>query len=227
MYGCARWLLGALITVWGVRAALVGRAGHSVVMPCLYSGRDPIEQLLVYWQLPYQNKPITVLAIIKGQVEDKHQDLRYRGRTYLSPEGLRNWNFTLHLSNLTLTDQGTYNCIVLKAPRAVTEKWQQDVALEVTADFSTPSVTSSVSGKIEPGQEVTLTCRSHGGLHQPRVMWQNSTSGFILDEGHVEYERSGDIVTVISRVSIKVTSSSNVSCSVENKHHNITSQDSK
>ncbi|XP_053561689.1 ICOS ligand [Bombina bombina] len=219
---CLFWTL--ISAVSGVSVEMVGQVGDSVTMPCpLHSMQQHPTGLLVYWQL---NDKDVVAAVVNGMVEDKYQDPRYKGRTYLSPEGLKNGNFSLRLSNLSLSDQKIYDCIImLELDDDMKDLGITSIHLVVKAGFNIPSVTSSVTGKVKYGQEVTMTCRSHGGLFIPNVTWLNSTDGSPMYEGriHSMHEKHGTVISVTSTMCLNVTSTYNVTCRVTDAQDNVTS----
>ncbi|XP_075436715.1 ICOS ligand-like isoform X2 [Ascaphus truei] len=213
-------LLWIVVSVRGINAGLVGRAGGSVEMPCELSPleRYPLEQLLVYWQHETAGDPVTVAFVNLGQFNASYQHQRYRDRAKLSPEGLMNGNFSLRLSRLVWEDQGKYDCIKIWRPDIHHVVGKSSMDLEVAAGFSSPVVTSSVSGPVEYGQEVTLTCWSHGGFPEPEVLWVNSSDGAPLRGGQVQSDitQHGNTFNVTSTIIINVTSSSSVTCNVTN-----------
>eukprot|EP00079_Xenopus_tropicalis_P033090 XP_017946861.1 PREDICTED: uncharacterized protein LOC101732704 isoform X1 [Xenopus tropicalis] len=91
--------------------------------------------------------------------------------------------------------------------------------LLLPAEFTVPTVTTNMTH----GGEVTLVCNSYGGSHKPRVWWRNSVDGSLLGSGRLNTEKHKDYVNVTSIVTVNVTQSLNITCTVENPQGNVTS----
>ncbi|XP_075053638.1 ICOS ligand-like [Mixophyes fleayi] len=216
------------ILALGCNAAVVGRLRGSVELSCkLQPLPQPIKHIMVYWQLKHHEKDLVVAAALYGKVDVSLQNENYRGRAHLNPLWMRDGNFTLHLSNLTFRDNGTYVCIILWEPSSIILLHESKIDLKVTtAEFSPPVVENRISGEVVYGEERTLTCTTQGRYWQPRIMWINSNDGTELQKGriHNHTQEDGDIINVTSTISINVTSSINISCIVITEDGNITSQ---
>uniref|UniRef100_A0A8C1T356 Zgc:194627 n=1 Tax=Cyprinus carpio TaxID=7962 RepID=A0A8C1T356_CYPCA len=84
--------------------------GGSVILEC---SQESIEledkQLTVHWR---HNDIRNVFDIINGEVSIKEQDPAYKNRTEVLLEELKKGNIFLKLTDLQLSDGGTYLCFV-------------------------------------------------------------------------------------------------------------------
>lgn len=89
---------------------IVGYAGDSVILPCLYQEKvlKP-EQMNVFWRY---NENIIVFNIEKGIPSTNRQNAMFKDRIDSFPSEYANGNFSLRLSNLELTDKGQFSCSI-------------------------------------------------------------------------------------------------------------------
>ncbi|XP_039538346.1 CD276 antigen [Pimephales promelas] len=92
------------------RSAEEGVEGGSVVISCSHR-RIAFEekQLTVYWR---HNDTRNVHDIIHGKVSVKEQHPAYKNRTEVLPDELKKGRILLKLTDLQLSDRGTYICFV-------------------------------------------------------------------------------------------------------------------
>ncbi|CAN2387802.1 hypothetical protein PRIEUP_LOCUS12121, partial [Pristimantis euphronides] len=209
---------------------LVGKLHGSVVLPCVcHHLPGSIEKIDVYWQWRNFSNNLVVAAAINGTVNLSFVDKMFKGRTQLDPDGLKAGNFSLSLTNLSLHDTGIYDCLILWNPSYTAMFNNSTVDLEVTAQYSTPVVDVPSSGVLQHGQEVTLRCTSEGGLEQPKIMWINANDGNEIQDGHVNtvVHLDKDVFNVTNTITLNITSNVNISCLIQTKNGNLTSQSCK
>ncbi len=84
--------------------------GHSVILKCTHRHFVLEEKrLTVHWR---HNDIRNVLDVIHGKVSVKEQDSAYKNRAEVLPEELKKGRVFLKLTNLQLSDGGTYLCFV-------------------------------------------------------------------------------------------------------------------
>uniref|UniRef100_A0A672L4Z8 V-set domain-containing T-cell activation inhibitor 1-like n=1 Tax=Sinocyclocheilus grahami TaxID=75366 RepID=A0A672L4Z8_SINGR len=87
-----------------------GTEGSSVILKCSHR-RIVLEeqQLTVHWR---HNDTRNVFDIIHGKVSVKEQNSAYKNRTEVLPDELKKGQVFLRLTDLQLSDGGTYLCFV-------------------------------------------------------------------------------------------------------------------
>ncbi|XDV22836.1 hypothetical protein PO909_027641 [Leuciscus waleckii] len=99
-----------LIDAASLHPVFEGVEGGSVTLPCSdISIALEDKQLTVYWR---HNDTRNVYDIIHGKVSVKEQDPAYKNRAVVLPEHLKNSKIFLKLTDLQLSDGGTYICFV-------------------------------------------------------------------------------------------------------------------
>ncbi|XP_073473718.1 ICOS ligand-like isoform X2 [Aquarana catesbeiana] len=226
MSGGSRWmLLGVccLIVVWGSGEALEARLRGSVSLPCELQQRTcPIQHLLVYWQRKLDGKYILVAGVSNKSLTTNEQHEAYRGRASLNLTNLSNGDFTLHLSHLWSNDSGIYDCFIFCEETSTQKLLENTTELHVTANYSTPVITSSPPSERNP--ELKLTCTTQGGAPQPEITWINASDGTPIHKRHIhnDFDQVEDFINVTSTVTINVTSTTNFSCVILTASGNLT-----
>ncbi|KAK7126451.1 hypothetical protein R3I94_017811 [Phoxinus phoxinus] len=107
---CFIYLLVLLIDTASLHRLVKGVVGDSVVLPCSHRHIAFEEKhLTVYWR---HNDNRNVYDIIHGKVSVKEQDPAYKNRAEVLPEELKKGQIVLKLTDLQLSDGGTYICFV-------------------------------------------------------------------------------------------------------------------
>ncbi|TRZ03832.1 hypothetical protein DNTS_012482 [Danionella cerebrum] len=90
-----------------------GILGESVILPCLSTDKDhKLQNIEVKWR---DSNGERVYNIIKGRESVVSQDLRYRNRVKSFSDEYLKGNFSIELTNLTLTDAGDFICYITHA----------------------------------------------------------------------------------------------------------------
>ncbi|XP_029571666.1 uncharacterized protein LOC115163702 [Salmo trutta] len=214
VYGmCVRWLLRCvlfLVSLPFLRSKdvtmVIGEVGGAVTIPC---ASDPWENHLVfmYVQRPGSNGNNTP-QFINGYHSNKPLDPKeYTNRTQVDHK-----QRTMKLWNILLSDEGLYECHILYQ----TKKKQENIQLNVTANYSIPIVTVACDNGC-----CLVTCSSDSGYPRRDIEWSLNPP---LNQSHWrEVNSSGggrDPVSMLFSVvrSISVNCSSglrlNLSCAV-------------
>ncbi|KAJ1184373.1 hypothetical protein NDU88_001180 [Pleurodeles waltl] len=190
---------------------LVGVLGTSVNLTCMNPKHKsfPLETLTVYWQ--DKEGKVIVHTLILGQDNFTHQSHRYRNRTRLFKDRLKDGDFSLQISNLTLTDTMDYVCVVMQGDSTLERIHLDCASLKIGAQFSSPVLTESGD---------FLNCSSSNGHPEPKLYWINNENASTLDPSLsttvVTQNQETQLYSVSSLLRINTTTLRNISCHVEN-----------
>ncbi|XP_039569148.1 T-lymphocyte activation antigen CD80-like [Passer montanus] len=179
------------------------KVGEKVSLPCCHEipSSESLHKYRVYWQ---KNITDVVLAYSEGNKIFHHE--RYQNRTEMDP-----WNLTLWISPMEILDNGSYQCVVQRNSVLVCS---ESVILFVTADFSTPNITTEVSAESCELTEMVITCSSHGGFPKPKISGALNNVSMEWNASWVS-ESSFSPYSVTGKLVLNVTKDVNISCSVE------------
>ncbi|KAM4528083.1 uncharacterized protein PAE49_000042 isoform 2-T2 [Odontesthes bonariensis] len=193
--------LSVLFTVEAEQTMYKSEFGGNVVMGCRFSLKPsrPNSDLKVTWHwttaAPFQE----VIRIDNGAEHSTSQ--KYQGRVRLLTDELKDGWAKLEMSNLRMSDSGTYQCLVQTAEGTD----YKTITLSVGAPYK------SVTKRIETtpsGDKVLLTCQSEG-YPQSSVVWS---------DGHMQrYSPNTSAVTTPDQL-FKITSQIRVSSSEKNNY---------
>ncbi|XP_076019234.1 hemicentin-1-like isoform X10 [Genypterus blacodes] len=168
--------------------------GDDIILPCRLEPPADAFGTIVEWRRPDLRSGVIHIWLNGLELLD-HQNPAYRGRTSLFREELKHGNVSLKLSNVKLSDEGTYMCIVSMYRRCYFE-------------LTVGSASSPVIKISKSNDAVMLECESAGWYPEPEVLWLDA-EGNIVSAGPTETLRGPDGLYNVSS-----------SVSVDNKHGN-------
>ncbi|XP_026705924.1 HERV-H LTR-associating protein 2 [Athene cunicularia] len=168
-------------TLWGFteQEIVTGLFSKDCILPCLF---PPGDDEVIYWKKGERN--VHSYYYQKDQLE--RQDPDYRHRTQLFRENIPSGNASLKLSNLTLTDEGPYNCYVGTR--------QTKVEVEVMLHVRVSSHYALEYQKTDTGR--VLKCYAFLTYPAPRISWVQGNTA--IQETHQEETRVGVLYSLRS-----------------------------
>ncbi|XP_021574271.1 ICOS ligand [Carlito syrichta] len=198
--------------------------GSDVVLSCMSpeGSSFDLDDLFVYWQI---SETTAVTYFLPENKSLSHVDSRYRDRAWLSQAGMRQGDFSLHLSNITPHDEQKFNCLVFRKSLKLNQVLKEVIRLHVAANYSMPVVSTPSSPSQD--EELTFTCTSTNGYPRPNVYWINKTDNSLLDkalQNDTMTLNERGLYDVVSILRIPQTPNVNVGCCIENVllHQNLT-----
>uniref|UniRef100_A0A3Q1JRE9 Ig-like domain-containing protein n=1 Tax=Anabas testudineus TaxID=64144 RepID=A0A3Q1JRE9_ANATE len=187
--------------MWGNMA----RVGDDVTLPCHFEPVMDAVMMTLEWSRSDLNNVI-VYVWRSGQEYVKENDPSYTGRTSLFTDELKHGNISLKLSEVKLSDKGTYKCFI--------PKLNKQTLVEL--------VVGNLTGIDGDKGGVVLQCESKGWYPEPELLWLDA-EGKILSAGPTETVRGpDDLYTVSSRVTVEKRHSNNITCRVQQRNINQT-----
>ncbi|XP_062301369.1 butyrophilin-like protein 10 [Scomber scombrus] len=189
---------------------IVAFLGDNIILPCHpQPAVDSVSKSLEWGRLDLQPRFVHVRS--EDQDLLSNQNPSYKGRTSMPIEKLKHGDLSLTLSDVKVSDNGTYRCYI---PSEGTKS---------TVQLVVGSVSSPVIVEINLNTSaVVLQCESKGWYPQPEVFWLDG-EGNLLSAGPTETVRGADdLYTVSSRVTVEKRHSNIITCRVQQNNINQT-----
>ncbi|XP_051798293.1 protein NLRC3-like [Acanthochromis polyacanthus] len=198
----------ALPQVVGPSQPVLATVGSDVLLSCRLEPAVDASDMSIEWSREDLD-PSYVYVWWSGEELESSKHPDYKGRTSLLFGQLEFGNVSLKLSNVKLSDEGKYRCIIRTLGRGCT------VELVVGTDSVT---VISLAGLGRTSSSVDLKCESAGWYPEPEVLWLDA-DGNLLSAGPTESDRGpDDLYTVISRVTVEKKHGNKFTCRVQQKN---------
>ncbi|XP_070849849.1 butyrophilin subfamily 3 member A2-like [Chaetodon trifascialis] len=216
---CRLFLVSALLSyftgeslVHGLPEMVLAFAGEDVILPCSYNITGSDDFPTVEWSKDGL-QPNVIFLYRDGCETHEMKNPSFQYRTSFISQELKNRNISLRISNVQLSDAGTYQCMRLwkNAPRDITT-----VELVVGA-VSEPKL-SVVSAE---SAGVTLQCEVDCWLPEPEIKFLDDQGNDILAHDPKRRQHASGCYTVTRRVTLQDATSS-VACRVQQPQINQT-----
>ncbi|XP_047672404.1 butyrophilin subfamily 2 member A2-like [Tachysurus fulvidraco] len=199
------------LQVVGPEETLVAISGEDLVLPCFIKPNTSAVDMTVEWFKLYVKDSLVHLY---RDHEDKNegQAQSYRGRTSLFKEELQKGNTSLKLSDLKISDEGEYKCLVED------KSGSDDITVKVIveAQGSHPVITME---SFDNSGGINLVCESRGWNSEPDVLWLDR-EGVTLTAEDTQIHRHTKGFSVKSHITVYDYSDSNrFYCRFQQKHH--------
>ncbi|XP_047669604.1 butyrophilin subfamily 1 member A1-like isoform X17 [Tachysurus fulvidraco] len=218
MLWCVTLILVSFITsqseslqVIGPEEPLVAVAGEDLVLPCFIKPNTSAVDMTVEWFKLYV-KDSLVHLYRDHEERNEAQAQSYRGRTSLYKEELQKGNTSLKLSDLRVSDEGEYKCLVED------KSWFDDITVKVIveAQGSHPVI---MMESFDNSGGINLVCESRGWNPEPDVLWLDR-EGVTLTAEDTQIHRDTEGFNVKRRISVYDYSDSNrFYCRLHQHHH--------
>ncbi|XP_061073674.1 coxsackievirus and adenovirus receptor homolog isoform X2 [Conger conger] len=182
---------GLDITSTGPRS-IEKASGDSVTLDCDFTlAPEDSGHLDIEWSLmasDNQNLDKVIILFSGGRVyEDYYPAIK--GRMHFSSLDPKDGNASVNLTRLEVSDTGTYQCKVKKAPGIGSRK----IFLSVMVRPSRPRCIKE--GQAQEGKDLVLRCLSAEGTHPLQYTWERTSDGKLLPTNAVLDSVSG-IMTI-------------------------------
>ncbi|XP_077335699.1 V-set domain-containing T-cell activation inhibitor 1 [Lithobates pipiens] len=181
MIGIIILLVGAIALIIGLSVAgnsstnavmtsnAVGQINNNVILGCTFTP-DTKQSSDVLWEKVGLTG--TVYKYVNGKISLTDQNNAFKGRTSLFPTQLTTGNGSLLLSNVQLSDIGTYKCTITNSQGTGSNTLYLNVGAftPITVTNTTPT---------------TIRCDSPSWYPQPSVTWWNSTRGDLASQANL------------------------------------------
>ncbi|XP_051285367.1 butyrophilin subfamily 1 member A1-like [Dicentrarchus labrax] len=201
---------GGQLRVIGPSQPIVAIVGDDIILPCRLEPAVNASDMRLEWARP-DLSPGLIHVRANSKEYAIHKQPSYRGRTSVSNDGLKLGDVSLKLSNVKVSDDGTYRCLIPSLGQVAFIKL-------IVGSVSSPVISSTK----QSSSRLVLQCESKGWYPEPEVVWLDG-EGNLLSAGPTETVRGpDDLYTVSSRVTVEKRHSNNFTCRVQQKDINQT-----
>ncbi|XP_035985230.1 immunoglobulin superfamily member 10-like [Fundulus heteroclitus] len=192
---------------------ITAEPGQNVTLPCRTSDSEPV--VAVEWDRKDLGSEY-VLLYRNNQFDLENQHPSFKNRVDLEEEQIKDGDVSLVLMNVSTDDRGTYECLVVQTET----NNRRETVLYINLDVVPPPDPANITA--EPGQNVTLPCRTSDSEPVVAVEWDRKDLGseyvllyrnnqFDLEHQHPSFKnrvdlqeeqiKDGDVSLVLKNVS--------------------------
>ncbi|MGH0133275.1 UNVERIFIED_CONTAM: hypothetical protein FKN15_039732 [Acipenser sinensis] len=103
----------ALFTVEMAKTLYLAEFGNTVKMECRFPTGGSLDSINVYWHRMLSNgSEYEVYTLLNGNQDLQSQHPEYKERVYMKPDLLRKGRAELEISNVKISDSGSYRCLI-------------------------------------------------------------------------------------------------------------------
>ncbi|XP_047672395.1 butyrophilin subfamily 1 member A1-like [Tachysurus fulvidraco] len=199
------------LQVVGPEAPLVALSGEDLVLPCFIKPNTSAVDMTVEWfKLYVEDSLVHLYRDHKDRNEGQAKS--YRARTSLYKEELQKGNTSLKLSDLRVSDEGEYKCLVED------KSWSDDITVKVIVEAQGSHPVIMMESYDNSGG-INLVCESRGWNPAPDVLWLDR-EGVTLTAEDTQIHRDTELFSVKSHITVYDYSDSNrFYCRLQQQHH--------
>ncbi|XP_034533050.1 CD276 antigen-like [Notolabrus celidotus] len=184
-------------------APVVGLVGHYCVLPCSLQPTENVAEKTVEWTRSDLN-PSYVHIFRQGRLLYDDINPSFLQRANLFEQELKNGNMSLKLSDLKISDTGTYTCKLITKSESFIQ-----VSVIIGA-LSEPQITLERSD-----DKLVFKCEARNWYPEPEIEWRDSEGRVIppedISKQHDEY------FSINSKIIVNIPASENYTCTVRQR----------
>ncbi|KAL6469727.1 hypothetical protein MHYP_G00208460 [Metynnis hypsauchen] len=197
--------LQALFTVEPEQDSYDGELHKNIRIACRFSPVESVTQLSVFWQRIEPLPAVEVYRLEKGLENHNFTDKSFQKRARLLKDELEKYRAVLELSQLQMSDSGTYQCVV-----RLKEGDYKKTTLTVQAPYT--AVKKGI--KRLDNEKVELSCESQG-FPLAHMVWSDGRLQDLTQRSNSSSEKTSEgIYKVTSQVTVNESIINNYTCSI-------------
>ncbi|XP_041126121.1 programmed cell death 1 ligand 1-like [Polyodon spathula] len=200
----------ALFTVEMAKTFYLAEFGKTVKMECIFPTRGSLDSIDVYWHHILSNgSEYEVYTLVNGNEDLQSQHPEYKGRAHMKPDLLRKGRAVLQVSNVKISDSGSYRCLIKMGGADY-----KHATLSVKASYR--NIKTKVINKLSAsGRYTELRCQAEG-FPLAEVQWRDE-KGHPLSAANTTHGVSADgIYIVTSVIKLNTSYNENYTCNFRN-----------
>ncbi|XP_041113561.1 programmed cell death 1 ligand 1-like [Polyodon spathula] len=199
-------VLRALFTVEMIKTLYLAEFGNTVKMECRFPTGGSLDSINVYWHRMLSNgSEYEVYTLVNGNEDLQSQHPVYKGRAHMKPDLLRKGRAELEISNVKISDSGSYRCLIKMGGADY-----KHATLSVTAPYKIKTHVKELP-KNADHKDAELSCESEG--YPPvKVLWKDGNDQDLSKKATSKHSVTADQLFHISSLLI-------VSASTNNTYH--------
>ncbi|XP_033870050.3 programmed cell death 1 ligand 1-like isoform X1 [Acipenser ruthenus] len=200
----------ALFTVEMAKTLYLAEFGNTVKMECRFPTGGSLDSINVYWHRMLSNgSEYEVYTLLNGNQDLQSQHPEYKGRVHMKPDLLRKGRAELEISNVKISDSGSYRCLIKMGGADY-----KQATLSVKASYR--NIETKVTNKLSAsGRYIGLRCQAEG-FPLAEVIWRDG-KGHPLSAANTTHGVSADgLYIVTSVIKLNTSYNENYTCTFRN-----------
>ncbi|RXM27278.1 Programmed cell death 1 ligand 1 [Acipenser ruthenus] len=185
------------------KALYLAEFGNTVKMECRFPTGGSLDSINVYWHRMLSNgSEYEVYTLLNGNEDLQSQHPEYKGRAHMKPDLLRKGRAELEISNVKISDSGSYRCLIKMGGADY-----KQATLSVKAPYKIKTHVKELP-KNADHKDAELSCESEG--YPPvQVLWRDGNDQDLSKKASSKHSVTADQLFHISSLLIVNASSNN------------------